>query len=145
MLAGRQGAESAPHVGDSVVTFSQVGTQYPRVAAELAHLSGDDLDAAVRRVVDAALRTTGLQLGDDRKELERTVWALDDENWALQEKADQGEVSPIAQQRAFIRARAASAALELLEKRYGAAVYEAIQALSGNETAVLDLLGGAER
>ena len=124
------------------MTFSQVGAQYPRVASELGRLSGDELEAAVRRVVDTAVRATGLQVSPERKELERLVWALDDEAWALQEKAQEGDVPVVAQQRAFIRARAASAALELQEGRYGPAVYEAIQALSGNEAVVLGLLSG---
>ena len=68
------------------------------------------------------------------------VWSLDDVAWSLQEAVDKGTASQLDYVRAFRRARAANGLLDLLENRYDSAVYEASQALSANEDAVLQLL-----
>lgn len=125
----------------SDVTFSQVAMEYPRAAAALAGLPSEVVEPTVRRVVEAALQATGLQVPDrSSKAVERLVWSLDDAVWDLQDKAESGGASRVAYQRAFLQARAANALLELLEHRFGSAVYEAIQALNSDETAVLRLL-----
>lgn len=126
------------------VTFSQMAVEFPKVAAQLARLSGEELDEAVRRVVEAALTATNLQVPDRvPKQVERLVWSLDDAAWDLQDKAERGEVSRIVYNRAFLQARAANSLLELLEGRHGQAVYEAVQALNSDEAAVLRLLEGS--
>ena len=123
------------------MAFADVGAEFPRVASELARHSGDDLARAVARVVEEALTTTGLQVPDrDKKAVERMVWSLDDAVWDLQDKSEKGEVPQVAYLRAFLQARAANSLLELLDGRYGPAMYEATQALSRNEERVVELL-----
>jgi hypothetical protein len=123
------------------VTFSQVAVQFPRLAAELGRLSGEDLQRAVERIVDQALTATGAEVPSrDPAEVERLVWSLDDVAWNLQEQAEQGRASQAVYHHAFRRARAASALFELVEGRYGQAVFEATYALDANEDVVLQLL-----
>jgi len=123
------------------MAFAEVGAEFPRVASELARLSGEDLGRAVARVVEAALASTSLTVADrDKKAVERLVWSLDDSVWDLQDKAEKGEVPQVAYLRAFLQARAGNSLLELLDGRFGPAVYEAIQALNGNEGRVLEIL-----
>lgn len=125
------------------MTFSQVTVQFPRLAAELGQRSGPDLDQAVRRIVDAALTATGLEVPNrSSKDVERLVWSLDDVAWRLQEEAEGGETSVALYNHAFRRARAASALLELVEGRYGPAVYEAVQALNADQDGVIQVLSG---
>jgi hypothetical protein len=125
------------------MTFGQVTAQFPRLAAELGQRSGPDLDEAVRRIVEEALSATGLQVTSrGSKDVERLVWSLDDMAWRLQEEAETGKTSPALYSQAFRRARAASGLLELLEGRYGPAVYEATQALNSDEDTVIQLLSG---
>jgi hypothetical protein len=128
-------------VRDSVMTFSQVTVQYPRLAAELAQRSGPDLDQAVQRIVEAALTATGLQVTSRASaDLERLVWSLDDVAWGLQEENESGTSSGALYNLAFRKARAASGLLDLVEGRYGNAVYEAVQALGSDEEEALRLL-----
>jgi hypothetical protein len=123
------------------MTFSQVAVEFPRLAAELTRHSGDDLDEAVRRVVEGALIATGLQVtARDSTDVERLVWSLDDVAWEMQEEAERGTASRVAYIQAFRRARAANGLLELVEGRHGRAVYEAAHALDDNEDAVLELI-----
>jgi hypothetical protein len=125
------------------MTFGQVTLQYPRLAAELAQRSGPDRDEAVGRIVEEALTATGLQVTSrSSTDLERLVWSLDDVAWGLQEQTQGGKASGALYNQAFRQARAASGLLELVEGRYGPAVYEAVQALSAGEEAVLRLLSG---
>jgi hypothetical protein len=127
------------------MTFGQVGAEFPHLATELSRLSGPSLDDAVHRIVETALTTTGLEVPSrDKADVERLAWSLDDTAWKLQEDAEQGRTTQIAYHRAFLKARAASSLLELLEGRYGPAVYEATHALSSNEERVLSLLSAAE-
>ena len=117
---------------------------FPRLAAELAQRSGPDLDEAVDRIVEQALSATGLQVTSrSPKDLEHLVWSLDDVAWGLQEEAEGGKTSPAFYNLAFRKARAASSLLEMVEGRHGPAVYEAVQALNGDEDAVLRLVRGA--
>jgi hypothetical protein len=123
------------------MTFSQLTVQFPRLAAQLVQRSGPDLDEAVRRIVEEALVATGLQVTSrSPKDLEHLVWSLDDVAWGLQEEAERGGSSLALYHLAFRKARAASGLLELIEGRYGPAVYEAVQALNGDEDAVVQLL-----
>lgn len=123
------------------MTFSQLTVQFPHLATELAQLSGPDLDEAVRRIVEGALAATGLQVTSrSPKDLEHLVWSLDDEAWGLQEKTEADKASPALYNLAFRKARAASGLLEMVEGRYGPAVYESVQALNGDEEAALGLL-----
>jgi hypothetical protein len=124
-----------------VVTFSQVSLEFPALAAELAGRSGGEAEQAVARIVEAALTATGLQV-DDRSPaaVERLAWSLDDVAWDLQEKSERGEVSAVHYNRAFLRARAASGLLELVQGRLGPAVAEATRALDADEGRALDLL-----
>jgi hypothetical protein len=123
------------------VAFSRLALEFPRLAAELERLSGDDLEAAVGRIVETALTATGVQVTDRSPAAVNTlVWSLDDVAWGLQEAVDKGAASQLDYVRAFRRARAANGLLDLLEDRYDSAVYEASQALSANEDAVLQLL-----
>jgi hypothetical protein len=123
------------------MAFNRLALEFPRLAAELERLPGDGLEAAVRRIVEAALTSTGVQVTDRSPAAVNTlVWSLDDAAWALQEAVDKGTASQLDYVRAFRRARAASGLLDLLENRYDSAVYEACQALSANEDAVLALL-----
>jgi hypothetical protein len=125
------------------MSFSQLTVQFPRLAAGLAQRSGSDLDGAVRQIVEGALAATGLEVTDrSSKGVERLVWSLDDVAWGLQEQVESGRTSPALYNQAFRRARAASGLLELVEGRYGPAVYEAIQALNSDEEAAVQLLGG---
>jgi hypothetical protein len=115
--------------------------EFPRLAAELERLSGDDLDAAVKWIVETALTETGVQVTDRSPAAVNTlVWSLDDVAWGLQEAVDKGTASQLDYVRAFRRARAANGLLDLLENRYDTAVYESAQALAANEDAVLQLL-----
>ena len=126
---------------DFVVTFSQLTVQFPRLAAELAQRSGPDLDEAVRRIVEDALSETGVQVTSrSPKDLEHLVWSLDDVAWRLQEEAEGGKTSPALYNLAFRKARAASGLLEMVEGRHGPAVYEAVQALNGDEDALVQLI-----
>jgi hypothetical protein len=123
------------------MTFSQLTVQFPHLAAELGQLSGPDLDEAVRRIVEEGLSATGLQLTSrSPKDLERLVWSLDDEAWGLQEKAEAGQASLALYNLAFRKARAASGLLEMVEGRYGPAVYESVQALNADEDALVQLI-----
>ncbi len=123
------------------MTFSQLTVQYPHLAAELGQLSGPALDEAVRRIVEEGLSATGLQLTSrNPKDVERLVWSLDDEAWGLQEKAEAGQEPPALYNLAFRKARAANGLLEMVEGRYGPAVYEAVQALSADEDALVQLV-----
>jgi hypothetical protein len=124
-----------------VMTFSQLTVQYPHLAAEMAQRSGPDLDEAVRRIVEEGLSATGLQVTSrSPKDLEHLVWSLDDAAWGLQEEADAGKTSPAVYSLAFRKARAASGLLEMVEGRYGPAVYESLQALGSDEDAVVQLI-----
>ncbi len=123
------------------MAFNRLALEFPRLAAELERLSGEDLEAAVGRVVETALTATGVQVTDRSPAAVNTlVWSLDDVAWGLQEAVDKGAASQLDYVRAFRRARAANGLLDLLENRYDSAVYEASQALSANEDAVLQLL-----
>jgi hypothetical protein len=123
------------------MTFSQLTVQFPHLAAELGQLSGPELDEAVRRVVEEGLSATGLQLTSrSPTDLERLVWSLDDEAWGLQEKAEAGQASLALYNLAFRKARAVSGLLEMVEGRYGPAVYESVQALNADEDAVVQLI-----
>jgi hypothetical protein len=123
------------------MTFSQLTVQFPHLAAELGQRSGPDLDEAVRRIVEEGLSATGLQLTSrSPKDLERLVWSLDDEAWGLQEKAEAGQASLALYNLAFRKARAASGLLEMVEGRYGPAVYESVQALNTDEDALVQLI-----
>jgi hypothetical protein len=123
------------------VAFSRIAFEFPRLAVELERLSGDDLEEAVQRVVETALTATGVQVTDRSPAAVNTlVWSLDDVAWGLQEAVDKGTASQLDYVRAFRKARAANGLLDLLENRYDSAVYEASQALSANEDAVLQLL-----
>ncbi len=134
-------APAQPRVRDFVMTFSQLTVQFPHLAAELGQLSGPELDEAVRRVVEEGLSATGLQLTSrSPKDLERLVWSLDDEAWGLQEKAEAGQASLALYNLAFRKARAVSGLLEMVEGRYGPAVYESVQALNADEDAVVQLI-----
>ena len=125
------------------MSFSQLTVQFPRLAAELAQRSGTDLDEAVRQIVEGALAATGLEVTNrGSKDLEHLVWSLDDVAWGLQEQVESGKTSPALYNHAFRKARAASGLLELVEGRYGPAVFEAVQALSSDEEAAIQLLGG---
>jgi hypothetical protein len=125
-----------------VVTYPQVAAEFPRLAAELAHLSGEDREAAVRRVVEAALAATSVEVtSTSADDVERLVWSLDDVAWKLQEEAEQGRVSQAQYIHAFRRARAAGGLFDLLTGRFGSAVSEATYALGANEDAVLQLVG----
>jgi hypothetical protein len=125
------------------MAFSQLTVQFPRLAAELARRSGPDLDEAVRRIVEEALSATGLQVTSrSPKDLEQLVWSLDDSAWRLQEEAEGGKTSPALYNLAFRKARAASGLLEMVEARHGPAVYEAVQALDGNEDVAVQLISG---
>ncbi|MGO9657677.1 MAG: hypothetical protein ACLQVK_06265 [Acidimicrobiales bacterium] len=127
---------------DFAMSFSQLTVQFPRLAAELAQRSGSDLDEAVRRIVEGAMAATGLEVTNrSPKEVEHLVWSLDDVAWGLQEQVESGKTSPALYSHAFRKARAASALLGMLEGRYGEAVYEAVQALSSDEEAAVQLLG----
>jgi hypothetical protein len=123
------------------MAFNRLALEFPRLAAELERLSGDDLGAAVKRIVETALTSTGVQVTDTSPAAVNTlVWSLDDVAWSLQEAVDNGKASQLDYVRAFRRARAANGLLDLLEDRYDSAVYEAAQALATNEDAVLKLL-----
>jgi hypothetical protein len=123
------------------MTFGQLTVQFPHLAAELGQLSGPELDEAVRRIVEEALSATGLQLTSrSPKDLEHLVWSLDDEVWGLQEKAEAGQASLALYNLAFRKARAASGLLEMVEGRYGPAVYESVQALGADEDALVQLI-----
>ncbi len=123
------------------MAFNRLALEFPRLAAELERLSGDDLEAAVGRIVETALTATGVPVTDRSPAAVNTlVWSLDDVAWSLQEAVDKGTASQLDYVRAFRRARAANGLLDLLENRYDSAVYEASQALSANEDAVLQLL-----
>ncbi len=123
------------------MAFNRLALEFPRLAAELERLSGEDLEAAVGRVVETELTATGVQVTDRSPAAVNTlVWSLDDVAWGLQEAVDKGAASQLDYVRAFRRARAANGLLDLLENRYDSAVYEASQALSANEDAVLQLL-----
>jgi hypothetical protein len=123
------------------VAFNRLALEFPRLAVELERLSGDDLATAVGRIVEAALTATAVQVTDTSPAAVNTlVWSLDDVAWSLQEAVDKGAASQLDYVRAFRRARAANGLLDLLESRYDSAVYEASQALSANEDAVLQLL-----
>jgi hypothetical protein len=123
------------------MTFGQLTVQFPHLAAELGQLSGPELDEAVRRIVEEALSATGLQLTSrSPKDLEHLVWSLDDEAWGLQEKAEAGQASLALYNLAFRKARAASGLLEMVEGRYGPAVYESVQALGADEDALVQLI-----
>jgi hypothetical protein len=124
------------------VTYAQVAAEFPRLAAELAHLSGEDRESAVRRVVEAALAATGVEVTSmDAGDVERLAWSLDDVAWKLQEEAEQGKVSQAQYIRAFRRARAAGGLFDLLGGHFGSAVSEATYALGADEDAVLQLVG----
>ena len=113
------------------MAFNRLALEFPRLAAELERLSGDDLEAAVKRIVETALTATGVQVPDRSPAAVNTlVWSLDDVAWGLQEAVDNGTASQLDYVRAFRRARAANGLLDLLENRYDSAVYEAAQALS---------------
>jgi hypothetical protein len=123
------------------MAFNRLALEFPRLAAELEELSGDDLEAAVGRIVETALTATGVQVTDRSPAAVNTlVWSLDDVAWALQEAVDKGAASQLDYVRAFRRARAANGLLDLIENRYDSAVYEASQALAANEDAVLQVL-----
>jgi hypothetical protein len=123
------------------MTFGQLTVQFPHLAAELGQLSGPELDEAVRRIVEEGLSATGLQLTSrSPKDLEHLVWSLDDEVWGLQEKAEAGQASLALYNLAFRKARAASGLLEMVEGRYGPAVYESVQALGADEDALVQLI-----
>jgi hypothetical protein len=123
------------------MTFGQLTVQFPHLAAELGQLSGPELDEAVRRIVEEGLSATGLQLTSrSPKDLEHLVWSLDDEAWGLQEKAEAGQASLALYNLAFRKARAASGLLEMVEGRYGPAVYESVQALGADEDALVQLI-----
>jgi hypothetical protein len=125
------------------VAFSDVGLEFPRVAHRLAQLPSGEVEAAARRVVEGALARNGVAVAStDLPAVERLVWSLDDAAWKLQEETDQGKASATAYNEAFRRARAANGLLELLQGRYGRAMYEATHALYGNEDATLELIGG---
>lgn len=126
----------------SLVAFSRVAAQFPRLAAGLERLSGGDLDEAVQRIVEGALTATGVQVTDrSSTAVERLVWSLDDVAWDLQEEAERGTASQVTYNQAFRRAMAANGLLDLLEGRHDSAVYDACQALGANEDAALQLLG----
>lgn len=126
------------------MTFIQVAAEFPGLAASLQELSAGDLDQAVRRIVETALATTGVEVPDrSRGALEQLVWSLDDAAWDLQEKAERGASSSTLYNQAFRRARAASGLLELQEGHYGRAVFEATHALGGHEGTVLRILDGS--
>jgi hypothetical protein len=123
------------------MAFNRLAFEFPRLAAELERLPGDDLQTTVGRIVESALTATGVQVTDRSPAAVNTlVWSLDDVAWALQEAVDKGTATQLDYVRAFRRARAANGLLDLLENRYDSAVYEACQALSANEDAVLALL-----
>jgi hypothetical protein len=123
------------------MAFNRLALEFPRLAAELERLSGDDVQVAAGRIVETALTTTGVQVTDRSPAAVNTlVWSLDDVAWSLQEAVDKGAATQLDYVRAFRRARAANSLLDLLENRYDSAVYEAAQALSANEDAVLQLL-----
>jgi hypothetical protein len=123
------------------MAFNRLALEFPRLAVELEGLSGDDLQAAVGRIVETALTATGVEVTDRSPAAVNTlVWSLDDVAWSLQEAVDKGAASQLDYVRGFRRARAANGLLDLLENRYDSAVYEACQALAANEDAVLQLL-----
>jgi len=125
------------------MAFSDVGTEFPRVAHRLARLPSGEVQEAVRRVVEGALDRNGVAVANrDPAAVERLAWSLDDAAWKLQEEADQGKATQVAYNQAFRRARAASSLLEFLHGRYGRAVYEATHALYADEDAALELIGG---
>ena len=74
--------------------------------------------------------------------MERLVWSLEDSASKLQEEAEQGAASQVAYHRAFLKAMAANGLLDLVEGRYGPAVFNATYALNSDEDAVLQLLAG---
>ncbi|MGD0810645.1 MAG: hypothetical protein ABSA91_13205 [Acidimicrobiales bacterium] len=123
------------------MAFNRLAFEFPRLAAELERLPGDDLQTTVGRIVESALTATGVQVTDRSPAAVNTlVWSLDDVAWALQEAVDKGTATQLDYVRAFRRARAANGLLDLLENRFDSAVYESSQALSANEDAVLQLL-----
>jgi hypothetical protein len=126
------------------VAFTDVGSEFPRLGAQLARLHGEDLRAGASRVVEGALERNGLSLPSrDPATVERLVWSLEDQAWKLQEEAAQGTATQVAYNQAFRQARAANGLFELLEGRYGRAVYEATHALYADEDTALELLNGA--
>lgn len=81
------------------------------------------------------------------KHLDALVGALDEAAWTIQEAIDQGSATSEPYELAFRRARAASswaiAHVDSSLEGSSAAVYEALAALGGSESAVLTLLKGA--
>ena len=128
------------------MTFTRVAIEYPRLANKLSQLPENELEAAVKGVVEKALAATGVQVTNrEPREVERLVWSLDDAVWVLQEKAEQDPSSQLPYLQAFRKARAASGLLDLIEGRYDTAVYEAMHALGANEDAVIELCLGIRR
>jgi hypothetical protein len=111
--------------------------QFPDLAHAIADLEGPDRTSAVRRLVEAATQSNGLNTAElpvvDAKTLVRE---LDQVAWDLQ------GVGSSDYPEAFRRARAANAYLDLLEGRGESAAYEAVHALGADEDSAIGLVRG---
>lgn len=99
----------------------KVATAAAETAVERTRLSAPEVDRAL-----AAVHAEDFGDSSAREGMQRLTDRLDDEQWATQERVDEGQASPAEHLTAFSAARAASAVFFALDADAKTAVFEAL-------------------
>lgn len=102
-------------------TQRRVAAAVAESAVERTNLTADELDQAF-----AAIRAENFGDSPVRTGVQQLTDRLDEEQWAVQERVDEGQATPAEHLAAFSAARAASAVYHALDADPGTAALEAL-------------------